>query len=296
MSHITAQATISSKLINGPLQLKDGTLYQKDGKVYLKTRSVNIADKQETMNSQGKTSMSLGSDERTTHGLLEKLMTYNYGQMLLRRRESLLEKIYTEWEANRQIRHFVLFSLLFSAIYGGLIGLYAGSFQILASAVKIPLILFGTILLCQPALYVFNVLAGSELSFRQTLLVLLASTYLLSILLVSLSPVLLLFMLSAASSHSMTLLTLFIFVVAGGAALDFIWKGMKYLAERSGSRPNSGLIKIWSLFYVIMGTQLAWGLRPLIGQKGEFVLFQATESNFFLAAFNLFKDLVLSVL
>lgn len=220
----------------------------------------------------------------------------DYGQLLLRDREQLFEKIAAEENLDAQIRYFALYALMFSAVYGVFLGFHAGGLQILAGAFKIPLLLFGTLCLCLPALYMFNVLLGSKLSFRQTLVMLLISTYLMSALLAALAPILFFFIMTTTNRQFITLLAVITCTIGGGFAIDLLLRGMRYLTVKNGYPPSIRIVKIWALIYAIVGSQLSWGLRPFIGEGGHFVFFRAVEGNFFIVVFKVVFNLLLQVI
>ena len=66
---------------------------------------------------------------------------------------------------------------------------------------------------------------------------------------------------------------------------------MDYLTIKSGYQPNRQIIQTWTLIYIFVGTQLAWILRPFIGDPNETVLFRQIEGNFYQAVFNAFIGL-----
>jgi hypothetical protein len=224
---------------------------------------------------------------------IEKLGTYSFGQMLLQEREYIFEKIYTETDLDAQIRYFSLYALLFSAGYGLFLGIFSGNLQIIASLIKVPMLLTGTLLICLPVLYLLNTLVTYKLTLKQTLTLLLVSTYMMSFILVSMAPILLLFIVITELKRFISLLNMIMFMIAGFFSIRLVlWRGMQYLTRRSGSRPKVFVISVWILIYIVIGTQLAWVLRPFIGEKGRFVLFREIEGNFFLALFNSVSDLL----
>ncbi len=184
-----------------------------------------------------------------------------------------------------------MYSLLFSFIYGLTVGFFGGYWQMLSSGVKVPLMLFGTLGVCLPALFTFNVLLGSKLSFRQTTSILLIATYLMSIIMVSLAPILFFFTLSTDNRAFFSLLNILFCIISGGFGLNILWKGLHYLTVRSGNPPDLIIIRIWSFIYMFVGTQFAWLLRPFIGHKGQFTLFREVEGNFYIYIVYLLKNL-----
>jgi hypothetical protein len=58
-------------------------------------------------------------------------------------------------------------------------------------------------------------------------------------------------------------------------------------------RIASLLFRIWIVVYGLVGAQMAWVLRPFIGDpRADFTLFRARESNFFAAALGHLRDLL----
>ncbi len=233
----------------------------------------------------------LFADKTSAEERVESAKKMTYGEQLLRAREHLFEDLFNEDNINKQISYFSLYALMFSFIYGLTVGMFSGGFQIMASGIKVPLILFGTLIICLPALYTFNVLLGSRLSLKQTLSTLLIVTYLISLILVSFAPILFFFTLSTDSRNFFSILNMVFCLVSGGFGISLLWRGMKFLTLRSGSEPDLTIIRIWSLIYMFVGTQFAWILRPFIGESGEFLLFRKLKGNFYLYLIELIKNL-----
>lgn len=228
-------------------------------------------------------------DKKTAEQRIEKIKNYNWGQILLREREYIFEKIYQEEDLNSQIKFFAIYSLLFSFTYGIAVGMYSGYWQIISSGIKVPLMLFGTLTVCLPALFTFNILLGSKLSFRQTLSTLLISTYLISIIMVSFAPILLFFTFSTNNHSFFSLINLLFCIISGGFGINILWKCLHFLTIKSGYDPNFVIIKIWTVIYMFVGTQFAWLLRPFIGDRGNFILFRPIEGNFYIYVLQVIK-------
>ena len=209
-----------------------------------------------------------------------------YPTIILQGGEAIFEIIHQSQELDRLIRYFALQSFYFAAIYGAALGAYSLNFQIPSSAIKVPLLLLGTIAICLPALFTFNVLLGSKLAFKQTLAVLLVANYLISLILVSLASILLFFVVSTPNTRFIFGLNLVFFVIAGLMGVSVLWRGIKYLTKRSKATYNPTIIQVWSLIYIFVGTQLSWLLRPFIGTGSHFAIFRNIEGNFYSSVFN----------
>jgi len=222
---------------------------------------------------------------------LKKISRYSLGQKLLLESEYLFEEIYKGQGLAAKVKYFLLMSFLFSALYGACLGAYSGTFQVLSSALKVPLLLFLTLLVCAPALYILNILLGSKLGFKQIIAILLSKTYLISIILAAFAPILLIFLISGGRHEFTVLLNVAIFGTAGIFGLYLISNSMKYLAHKTSLVAKPWILNVWIVLYIFVGTQLAWTLRPFIGDKATFSVFRDLEGNFYVYVFKLIKEI-----
>ncbi len=211
----------------------------------------------------------------------QRIQTENYSQMLLRDRYALFDAIYKEHNLNGMIGYFAGLALLFLMTYGACLGVYAGQLQILSSACKIPVLFFLTLAICAPALYTFNVLLGSKLSLKQIVAMLMVKTFLISLILVSFAPIILFFIITASSHDFTTLLNVSMCGIAGLFGITLLWKGMEYITAKQEETPNNWILVIWMGIYAFVGTQLAWSLRPFVGDANQFAWFRDVEGNFY---------------
>lgn len=60
------------------------------------------------------------------------------------------------------------------------------------------------------------------------------------------------------------------------------------------NKPNvKTIINWWLITYGIVGTQMAWIMRPFIGNPEQpFSIFRPQESNFYITVFNLFSRML----
>lgn len=228
---------------------------------------------------------SCGEEHTNQH---ERLHPINYSQMLLRDRYALFDDIYNEHNLNGMIWNFASMAFLFLMAYGACLGSYAGNLQILSSAIKIPVLFFLTLAVCAPALFTFNVLLGSKLSLKQIVAMLMMKTFLIALILISFAPIMLFFVVTASSHDFTTLLNVSMCGIAGAFGLTLLWKGMDYITVKHDETPNNGILLIWIAIYMFVGTQLAWSLRPFVGETGTFAWFREIDGNFYAYLLNLF--------
>ncbi len=185
----------------------------------------------------------------------------------------------------------LLVVLIGSGLYGFTVGLWRAPLQSFHTALKFPLLIFLT---CAGNALLNGMLAqqlGSGLSFRQTSLAILMSFALTSLILGALSPVSL-FVLSNTPplgsgatllGHSVTLLThVFFIALAGFIANQRLYR---LLEKVSASRIIARRV-LWGWLggNFLLGSQLAWVLRPFIGSPGlpiEFLRDDPLRGNFY---------------
>ncbi|MDP5017011.1 actin-binding WH2 domain-containing protein [Anabaena sp. UHCC 0187] len=205
---------------------------------------------------------------------------------LLRDRQNFLEEIRQEIRLQSKISSLFVTSSIFFAIYGVIIGASHSFGQALSSAIKLPAFYLLTLIICFPTLFFFNVLFGSRSSFKQHFVVLLTAVSVISVLLFSLAPVTLFFMITAPDSYQFfKLLNVLIFGITGTFGVKFLYEGMQLLSQQDevGKKTRTTILQSWLLLYAFVGMQLGWFLRPFFGApESKFELFRAVKGNFYL--------------
>ncbi|MEZ6015250.1 MAG: hypothetical protein R3F49_09065 [Planctomycetota bacterium] len=188
--------------------------------------------------------------------------------------------------------------------------------QFVATTVKVPLLFLATLAVTFPSLYVVSALAGSELTARTTSTMLLASNTIAVALLASLAPVTAFFTLSTESYAFIALLNFAFFAGASLVGVKYLRRALDAafpgavrvrpqeatsaaldapgdeLEARAAAGPPARhrapapkpharrVFELWTLVYVLVGAQMAWVLRPFIGDPYQpFSLFRERERN-----------------
>lgn len=222
---------------------------------------------------------------------------------LLRNHEEVIAAIQDKSTGSRTTgRCYSIFAVL-SAIYGLIMGSFSlmhgytdGVSYSLAAFVKLPLLFLATLAICLPLLYVLNVLIGARAPFKVVFGLLGGSLAVTSILLASCALILAFFMLSTKNYAFIWLLNVGIFALSGVYGVWFLGKAMRILAgsgddAESLSRGASvqTIIHWWLITFGIVGTQMAWLMRPFIGSPGvHFTFFRPQDSNFYIALIHSF--------
>ncbi|MBW4564067.1 MAG: actin-binding WH2 domain-containing protein [Mojavia pulchra JT2-VF2] len=205
---------------------------------------------------------------------------------LLRDRQAFLEEIRQEVRLQSKISSLFVASSISFAIYGAIIGASHSWAQAISGAIKLPAFYLLTLIICFPTLFFFNVLFGSRSSFQQHFVVLLTSVSVISVLLFSLAPVTLFFMITAPNSYQFfKLLNVLIFGITGIFGIKFLYEGMQLLSQQDevGKKTRTTILRSWLFLYAFVGMQLGWFLRPFFGAPGsKFELFRAVGGNFYL--------------
>lgn len=205
---------------------------------------------------------------------------------LLRDRQGFLEEISQGVRLQSKISALFVSSSICFAIYGAIIGASHSWAQALSGAIKLPVFYLLTLIICFPTLFFFNVLFGSRSSFQQHFVVLLTAVAVMSVLLFSLAPVTLFFMITAPNSYQFfKLLNVLIFGITGIFGVKFLYEGMQLLSQQDevGKKTRTSILRSWLFLYAFVGVQLGWFLRPFFGSPGsKFELFRKVGGNFYL--------------
>lgn len=189
-----------------------------------------------------------------------------------------------------------------SGIYGFTLGLWRAPLQATCTALKFPLLVFLT---CAGNALLNGMLAqlqGGRLSFRQVSFAILISFAIASVILGCLSPITLFVLYNAppldsptaVTGHSVMLLThVFLIAYAGVTANQRLFK---LLEKLTGSRATARNVLLgWLAGNLLLGSQLAWVLRPFIGSPHlavEFFRPDPLRGNFFEAVLHALRHLL----
>ncbi len=188
----------------------------------------------------------------------------------------------------------VLVILIFSCIYGIVMGSYNGFLQSLVTGLKIPCLIFLSLIICFPALFVIQYMIGSTMTFWQMANIILSGFVVFSTIALSFAPIVVFFMITSENYAFLKLLHVAIFVFSGVFTIRTIIRGLSYSCEKKNIYPKLGMsiFKIWIIILAFVSSQLAWNLRPFVGSRDlPFELFRVRESNFYVAVIQSAVDL-----
>ena len=203
---------------------------------------------------------------------------------LLRDRPSFLEETRQNHKVEAKIFSLIVASSVFLAIYGAIIGSSSSWQQTVVSAIKLPALYLLTLIICLPTLYFFDILFGSALNFSQYAVLSLTTVSVISVLLFSFAPITLFFLISIHDYNFFLLLNVAIFALTGFIGVKLFYQAMRTVMKLDEDSPKTRnrLLLFWLVLYGLVGSQLAWTLRPFFGAPGEpFQLFRNIEGNFY---------------
>lgn len=161
------------------------------------------------------------------------------------------------------------------ALYGAAAGFFQGGSQILVAALKVPLILGMTFLLCLPSLYVFTSMAGARWTRKTFLAAVSGFAGTLALLLLALLPIAWLFSVSSRYLGSIV----WLHVLLWGLVLLLGWR---FLGRALAATGAEGGTVFWLLLFLIVSFQVATFLRPVLWSDPGKPLFRFQEKMFFM--------------
>lgn len=189
----------------------------------------------------------------------------------------------------------ILFILLFTFIYGVVMGSYNGFHQSMITGIKIPCLIFLSLLICFPALFVIQYMIGSTMTLYQMANIMLAGFFVFSAISLSFAPIVVFFMITGDNYAFLKLLHVAIFTFSGIFAIKTIIEGLTFSCEKKNIYPKLGMkiFKIWVVILAFVSSQLAWNLRPFVGSHDlPLELFRHRQSNFYVAVIQSVADLL----
>lgn len=208
-------------------------------------------------------------------------------ESILRNRDLFFSEIRDGKAVHKKSFAMLVSCFIFLAGYGAVMGAAHGIPQTVLSLIKLPTLFLATLAICAPSLHFFNVLFGSNQTASQTIALILTAISTTAVLLFSLAPITLFFLLSSSGYVFFKLLNVVFFVISGGMGVVFLRQGMRIVTETEEDDANTVhtrrlIFLIWVVLYGFVGSQMAWVLRPFIGQPDkDFILFSHAGGNFY---------------
>jgi len=207
----------------------------------------------------------------------QRIASYSdFLKALLSDRERFFEEVVEGVGLGSKLRYALLTIVLPSGFFGLVAGAYSGPAQALSAGIKLPFLFFATFAVCFPAFFVVQVLVGSRLRLLQVVVLVFGALALTSVLLAAFVPITAFFLITGANYYFQHLLNI---AIAGVAGLFGMY-------AKRGVYPRKALtiMRAWALLFAFVGIQLAWSLRPFLGDRNEpFRVFGSYQGNFYAA-------------
>ena len=158
--------------------------------------------------------------------------------------------------------------VVFGAFYGTVMGSYSQDggvrpLQMVYSGLKVPLMLTASFALSLPTFFVVNTLLGLRGDFPRVVAALTTTQAGLTVILASLAPITGFLYISGLDYRKAILLNGLMFAAASFGAQAILRRSYR---ELIAARPiHRQALRAWLVVYVFVGVQMAWILRPFIG-------------------------------
>src|SRR5881396_2730003 len=225
----------------------------------------------------------------------QSIATYqDFLSALLSDRERFIEDVVADTGLRAKLRYAALTIVGLAGFFGLVAGAYSGPAQALSAGIKLPFLFFATFAVCFPAFFVVQVLVGSRLRLLQVAVLVFGALALSSVLLAAFVPITAFFLISGANYYFQHLLNIAIAGVAGLFGMYALHEGLSVVCEQRGVYPRKALtiMRAWALLFAFVGIQLAWSLRPFLGDRNQpFRVFGNYQGNFYAAIIYAAKQL-----
>lgn len=205
---------------------------------------------------------------------------------LLSNRDRFFEEVVDGIGLGQKLLYSTLTVVGLAGFFGFVAGAYSGPAQAVSAGIKLPLLFFATFVICFPAFFVVQVLVGSRLRLPQVVVLVFGALSLTSILLAAFVPVIAFFLLSGANYYFQHLLNIAIAGIAGLYGMYALHEGLAVVCDKRGVYPRKALtiMRAWALLFAFVGVQLAWNLRPFLGDRNQpFQVLGKYQGNFYAA-------------
>jgi hypothetical protein len=201
-------------------------------------------------------------------------------------REEFFRKVTAEEGALARIRGQYLLLCLLSFAYGMVMGCYHSLLQALAASAKVCVLFSLVLVICFPAFFIIQYMLGSRLKLLPMISIVLSGFVLTTAIMVSFAPIIVIFLLTGSNYYFLQLLHIAVFVLAGVFGMKTVVDALRFSCEKKNVYPHTGVVifRFWVVILAFVGIQLAWNLRPFLGDRGRaFELFREYEGNFYTA-------------
>ncbi len=205
-------------------------------------------------------------------------------KVILRETGIVLERIQQALALSSLMTQSAILAVSGCLLFGLALGSYQGSLlQVFLAAIKVPLLLFGTALICFPAFYAMQLLlAKSAMTLKQAAALQLVCLAAVGVVWGSLAPPLVFLIKTCEDYRFAQELAIVIGAAGGFLGLKRLHQGYRQLCGLEARRLPRLLLYAYLLVFGTVGAQMSWILRPFIGSPSmELTLFRPYQGSFF---------------
>jgi len=208
--------------------------------------------------------------------------TFGIVGAILQNSGQFFEEVRAGVDLSGKIKALLIVNAIFLALYGAALGL-GHPLQTMSAALKLPVVFMGSLLICIPTLYIFDVLLGSKRSLSQTVVIMLAALAVIATLLFSFVFITVAFRLAINGYQFFNLLNAAFVLIALLVGLIYLERGLRLtMLDDIGYGPRNILLyACWIVMFLLVLCQMAWSLRPFFHYPGAPFLLLAGSNNFF---------------
>lgn len=179
-----------------------------------------------------------------------------------------------------------------TAVYGAVLAAWRSPLMSAYVAAKLPVVFLGSTLVVSAFCWMAGLLTGANLRYREVVAAVFTAMSVAGSILVALAPVALYFILSGAPDEgtademrfvhaTMMLVHILVFSTAGVIGVVSLYRALRRRVPQSCNLALT--LALWLAAFAIVGCQLGWMARPLVGSPNisvEFLRADALDSNF----------------
>ncbi len=205
---------------------------------------------------------------------------------ILGNREQFFTEVVRGIALPTKLRHSLVTLLALTIFYGVIVGSYSSAPQAVSAGIKLPVLFLATFLICFPAFFVVQILFGSRLRLLQVIVLVTSALALTAILLAAFVPIVAFFLITGSNYYFLELLHITVVLLAGLFGMYALHDGLTLVCEQHGVYPRKAMniMRVWAFIFAFVGIQMAWNLRPFLGDRNQpFQVFRHYEGNFYAA-------------
>lgn len=183
------------------------------------------------------------------------------------------------------------------ALFGVVMGVPGGVYQMLLSGIKLPVLFGFAALISLPVLYFFSLYFDAKLTLVQVAALLSAMLVVAAVLALAFAPVLLVLWISVGDYNLYKLACVAVLALSGVLGVLFLKQGLGATSRGGLDRPREAFFWVWAVLFALAGGQLEWLMRPFVGNPdASFQVFAGVGGSLYQDVARAFWTLLLSVL